>query len=182
MGHKAGRPPKLTKKVSETICAAIGIGTPLSAAAVYGGISYPTFTLWVNRGEKAKMLQDEGLEIPDTETEYLTFFNNVQEARANAAVGWANTLNTAANTDPSFALRMLQIWYPETYNPPQKHEVALQNRIVTLLKENKVTIEDVVGELGLELAEQMLSQAIGDNLARQLFDPIRANTTTPKAD
>lgn len=178
----AGRPPKLTKKIQESVCGAIGIGTPLSAAAVYGGITYQTFTNWFNRGEKAKAVQDAGLEVKDNEKIYLAFFDNVQEARANAAVGWANTLNTAANTDPSFALRMLQIWYPETYNPPQKHEVALQSKIVTLLKENKITIEDVVEELGLELAEQMLSQAMGDNLARQLFNSIRANTTTPKAD
>lgn len=178
MGHKAGRPPKLTKRVTETICNAIGIGTPLSAAAVYGGITYPTFTLWVNRGEKARILQDSGQEVPESELEYLTFFNNVQEAKANAGVTWANVLNTAANNDPNFAFRMLQVWFPDTYNPPQKHEVTLQNKIITLLKEGKVTFTDVVEELGEELTKEIITQAMGHELATQLFNSIA--TTTAK--
>lgn len=128
-----GRPLKITKKVIDTICEAIQIGTPFSHAAVYGGISYRTFLYWMQIGrEEAERLsvsleQGENAEPDVTKESFLLFFRKVEEARSFAVVGWVNTLNKHATDreDPSWARYMLSKHSPEIYgDQAQKIELT----------------------------------------------------------
>jgi hypothetical protein len=122
--------------VVETICDAIQIGTPFSHAAVYGGISYRAFLYWMQIGrEEAERLeglleQGESAEPDPAKENYLHFFRKVEEARANAIVGWVNTLNQHAvdRSDPNWARFMLSKHSSETYGDlPQKVELTGAN-------------------------------------------------------
>lgn len=118
-----GRPLKITKKVIDTICEAIQIGTPFSHAAVYGGISYRTFLYWMQIGrEEAERLavsleQGEDQEPDPTKESFLHFFRKVEEAKSYAIVGWVNTINEHATgrSDPNWARYMLSKHSSETY-------------------------------------------------------------------
>jgi hypothetical protein len=121
MPTKAGRPLKLTKPVTERICDAISIGTPLTAAARYGGISYRTFLNWYQAGqteferlEEAEAQAKKADPDPD-QKKYLQFFHQVEEAKANGMISWANVLNNAARVDPKWAAYMLEKWDSQTY-------------------------------------------------------------------
>lgn len=119
-----GNPPKLTKKVIDTICEAIQIGTPHSAAAVYGGVTYRAFRYWMSEGqaeaERLAGLIEQGVENPEPEPAkalHLHLFHKVEEAKAYAIAAWVNTINTHAvdRLDPNWARFMLSKHSPETY-------------------------------------------------------------------
>lgn len=119
-----GRPLKFSKRVVQTICEAVQIGTPLSTAAVYAGVTYRSFQYWMDKGreeaERLNALIEAGEENPEPDAakvEYFQFFLKVEEAKANAVVGWTNTINTHATDrqDPSWARYMLSKWAPELH-------------------------------------------------------------------
>lgn len=121
---KSGRPLALTEEGIERIYDAVGIGTPLSASAAYGGITYQTFCNYLGR---ARELLDSGYE-DDKLDEYdklcLTLFYKVEEAKANAAINWTNTINKSATTDPNWASYMLSKWYPELHGSKSRLELT----------------------------------------------------------
>lgn len=119
---KVGAHLKLTPRTMAAICDAIQIGTPLRHAAVYGGVSYRTFLYWMQQGQeeadRLEALVEAGEENPAVLPEkerYLQLLRKVEEAKANAAVGWTNTINQAANTSPEWARYMLSKWTPELH-------------------------------------------------------------------
>lgn len=129
---KAGAKLKLTKTVAKNICDAIQIGTPVSAAAVYGGVSYRTFLYWMQMGGEEAQRLDELIEAGENDPQpdekkavYLQFFRKVGEAKAEAAATWSQTLSDAASKDPTWARYMLSKHYPEAYgDQPQKIELT----------------------------------------------------------
>lgn len=150
MPTKAGRPLKLNKTVQQKITDAISIGTPLKAAARCGGICYETFNNWYKTGQEIwQRLLDaddkeaerriyDGLEPEDKS--FLKFFHQVEEAKANAGVSWANVINNAAAVDPKWASFMLEKWFPEDYDQAQRVEVSgkVQTEDVTFTDEARI--------------------------------------------
>jgi hypothetical protein len=115
--RKLGAPTKLTKQRIELITDAVSIGTPLTAAARYGGISYNTFSNWYNNGEILEQQIQDGEPLPYNRRDkmYLHFFRQVEEAKAEAAVNWTTLLNNEAQMSPQWAAWMLTKWYPEQF-------------------------------------------------------------------
>lgn len=89
MGRKTrerGRPALLTPEVHKKLIEATTVGSPVSVAAAYVGISERTFHRWMERGLEALDLTDEGKPVPPDEKPYLDLFNEIQQARSSAAV------------------------------------------------------------------------------------------------
>lgn len=119
MAAKRGRgaPTKLTRARARRIADAVGIGTPLSAAGRYGGVTYQTYLNWYKKGEElaAAVERGEVEKLTAKDRLYLYFFDKIEEAKAEAAVVWANVLYQEAQRSPQWASWMLQNWYPEQY-------------------------------------------------------------------
>ena len=123
-----GRPFKITDEIIERIYDAIGIGTPLSASAAYGGITYRSFLNYYNAGEEIteKILNGDvkQSELNEFDSLRFRFFLKVEEAKANAAINWTNTINKSATTDPNWASYMLGKWYPELHGSKSRLELT----------------------------------------------------------
>lgn len=123
-----GRPFKITDEIIERICHAVGIGTPLSASAAHGGITYRTFLNYYNAGEEVAGKVLEGgvkeSELNEFDALRFKFFLKVEEAKANAAINWTNTINKAATNDPNWASYMLSKWYPELHGSKSRLELT----------------------------------------------------------
>jgi hypothetical protein len=117
MSKRIGAPTKLTRPRARRIADAIGIGTPLSAAARYGGVSYQTYLNWHKKGQALtdSIEAGEELELDAQDKLFLYFFDKVEEAKAEAAVVWANVIYQEAQHNPQWAAWMLQNWYPEQF-------------------------------------------------------------------
>lgn len=164
-----GRPP-ITQEQIENVYAAIALRAPEHVAARYAGIGESTYYLYKSEGEKAREKQERGEPLGRLEKRYLEFLEGLKDAKANAIIGHLNVINNAAMNEPSWADRMLKIWMPDEFNPPQRHEITASKKIILLLKESKVTLEDVIADLGEELAREIITQEVGDELAKQLFN------------
>jgi hypothetical protein len=117
MASRIGAPTKLTRPRARRIADAISIGTPLSAAARYGGVTYQTYLNWFKRGQALTEAIEAGEqpELDQVDKLYLYFFDKVEEAKAEAAVVWANVIYQEAQHSPQWAAWMLQNWYPEQF-------------------------------------------------------------------
>jgi len=81
----AGRQTKLTPEVQDRIVAALRAGNYQETAAVYGGISVPTFYGWLERGRN------------EPESAYSEFLEAVEKAKADAEVRDVALIDKAAH-------------------------------------------------------------------------------------
>lgn len=93
---QGGRPTLLTPDVHTSLIEATKMGSPMSVAAAYVGISERTFTRWMERGYNASVDEDEGKPVSEDDEPYLTLFKEVSEARATAAVRSVSLIQRAA--------------------------------------------------------------------------------------
>lgn len=146
--RKLGAPTKLTKQRTALIADAVSIGTPLTAAARYGGISYNTFMNWYTRGEVLEQQIQDGGAIPydPKDRMYLYFFRQIEVAKSEAAVSWTTVLNNEAQINPQWASWMLTKWYPEQFADRSHLDVTSAGEALPVTK----------------IVEQALAQAYGD--------------------
>jgi hypothetical protein len=120
---KHGPPLKITDEMIETIAAVLSQGHTREFAAKYARISYQTFYTWNLRGKKEAERIEKGIYLPKPlvkkEAPYLKFFNQIEEAEADAVAGWQETLSKAAKVDPQWAFKMLQLREPKGYRPQE---------------------------------------------------------------
>jgi hypothetical protein len=116
------RPTKLTAETQAKIERAIRMGATYELAAKFGGVSYNTFNEWRKRGEAELERRDnprvkEGTEQWIQEQPFLEFYETIQKAEGDAAVGWLAKIEKSAN-DGSWqaAAWKLERRYPENYN------------------------------------------------------------------
>ena len=89
--RKPGRPSKLTRDVHEAIIRSLVFGASDFAATTAARISEQSFYNWLNRGEAAEELEDEGKPISASEIPFLEFLGDVRQARGHA-VGSAESM------------------------------------------------------------------------------------------
>lgn len=81
---KTGRPSKLTPDVHEAIIRSLVFGASDFAACTAAGIAERTFYGWMERGQDAEDLEDEGLPVAGIEIPYMQFAQDVRQARGHA--------------------------------------------------------------------------------------------------
>lgn len=129
-----GRPVKFTKSAREKYCEAVSSGYNLRLASGFAGVCYGTSNFWYQTGkEEAKRIEKGQGENPEN-ADYLKFFNAVEQARIEAGAQWQQTINTAAQTDPNWAFRMLTLWFPDEYRekPQIENTVNVNMGAITL--------------------------------------------------
>ena len=108
--YQTGRISMLTPEVSKKICDAIRAGNHLNVAARYGGVSYGTLMMWMDKGRKAKSRNGrDGI--------YLEFLEAVEEAEAGAEVAAVLHWRSAMPKDWKAAQKFLEVKYGERWAP-----------------------------------------------------------------
>jgi hypothetical protein len=93
---KGGRPALLNDETHKKLIEATKMGSPMSVAAAYVGISERTFHRWMERGYDALALEDEDQPVPPDDQPYLKLFKEVSQARSQAAVMHVSLIQRAA--------------------------------------------------------------------------------------
>ena len=129
---------KINDETIETIATAISIGVTRWTASKYAKITYQTFITWYHRGEVERDRIKNGIKatraFAKQEEIYLRFLREIEQAEADALVGWQNTINIAARTDPAWAHKMASLRDPRGY---RSTEVSFSYDL------NKATIEQL---------------------------------------
>ena len=125
---RRGAPLKLTPALIEQVSSALSIGLPRETAAKYARISYQSFYTWYVRGRREFERMERGdpatTQQEKSESIFLEFFNQIEQAEMDAVVVWQQTINTAMKQgDVGSAWRMLQLRDPKGYNPKPEGEV-----------------------------------------------------------
>jgi hypothetical protein len=93
---KGGRPTLLNPDVHKKLIEATKMGSPMSVAAAYVGITERTFGRWMQRGYDAQLLEDDDKPVPADDQPYLALFKEVSQARSQAAVMHVGLIQRAA--------------------------------------------------------------------------------------
>lgn len=91
-----GRPALLTEEVHKKLIEATKMGSPMTVAASYVGVSVRTFERWMQRGYDAQLVVDDEQELPKEEEPYRVLFREVEQARSQAAVMHVGLIQRAA--------------------------------------------------------------------------------------
>lgn len=83
----AGRPSKLTPTLQKALCGYLERGHTIEGATGLVGIHRDTYFSWMDRGNSARTLRDQGKPVPRLELPYMTFADAVGLAR-NHGEGW----------------------------------------------------------------------------------------------
>ena len=94
--RQPGRPALLDEEVREKLIEATKLGSPMSVAASYVGISQRTFERWMQRGYEAQTLMDDEQPVPEEEEPFRVLFREVERARSQAAVMHVGLIQRAA--------------------------------------------------------------------------------------
>jgi len=136
---------KMTAAVEKRIAKAIRMGATYAMAAQYGGISYHTFRLWMNEGEK-----------PDASDEFRDFHDAIRAAEAHAVVHLLSKIEAAASSGTwQAAAWKLERRYPHDYGR-NVHEVTGRDGGPIETKSN-VTVD--YSKLSTEQLEQLIAIA-----------------------
>lgn len=92
----SGRPSLLTPEVQDRIVDLILDGAYQESAAVAAGVGKSTFYVWKQKGESARVMRDNGEEVPETDVPYLEFLEAINWARAKSETQVVATLQRAA--------------------------------------------------------------------------------------
>jgi transposase-like protein len=141
------RPTKFTEETRAAILAQISKGAAYELACAAARVSYQTFRNWMERGENAKR------------GEFLEFFEAVKEAEAEAAAGWLDEIDKAAEKGSwQAAAWKLERRYPHLYGrtvhtPPG---APIETRDANKSKSTAEKIREIdehISELNAEIAE-----------------------------
>lgn len=109
----------------KAFCDARSIGSPYKACAAYAGVSESTVYAWLAtaRTVMAELEANPDRVVTEEEKACTQFLEAIWEAEAAAAISWQQVVNQAAQSDPDWAWRMLERWYPaEMKAPPTRLE------------------------------------------------------------
>jgi len=134
---------KLSNKVIEEICAAISIGADYKMAYTYARVSEGAFYLWKRVGEAEKERLDNDPEAKPSGDRYtklcLKLLQSIEEAQADAGIGWLNVIDNAATVDPAWAKYMLEQKFPDSFAPPkQRNQTQTLNIDVTKMTDEQL--------------------------------------------
>jgi hypothetical protein len=108
-----GRKIKLTDDITKIFTDALSIGASRDMAARYAGVSYMSIYIWLKRGEAAHKKNS----IVEKEQVFINLFKEVEKAEAEAVIGWQQVVSKAAEKDPVWAMKMLQLRDKQNYSP-----------------------------------------------------------------
>lgn len=91
-----GRQLLLTDEVRKKLIEATKMGSPVSVAAAYVGIGERTFQRWMQRGYEAEGYVDDGEPVPESERPFLLLYQEITQARSQAAVMHVGLIQRAA--------------------------------------------------------------------------------------
>lgn len=116
---------RLNKKTIEMICDAIAIGSSRELAAKYAGVSLSVFMLWMQQGreEHERLVQNGGRVNPERRLQ-LELLERVEDATAQAGIGWVQVISNAADKDPAWARWMLEVHFPEQYSAAKRLKIS----------------------------------------------------------
>lgn len=121
-------PYKMTPETVENYCAAISIGATLEMAAAYADVHPTTPRQWLKWADEAQEKETRGERLTAIDRRTVAFKDAVLRAKAEAGMKWQQVVNAAAEEDPAWAWRMLQIRFPEEYRePPRATELTGPN-------------------------------------------------------
>lgn len=92
-----GRPTALTPDTKERLLGLLRVGVPATHAAQACGIHQASYFNWMNRGQDAADLRDQGEHVPEREQWYLDFFEAATRARSEAVVRAVANVQKAAS-------------------------------------------------------------------------------------
>lgn len=104
---------KLTRKMIRNYCEAIEIGATRKMAAAYVGVHPETLRTWFARAEAAEAKPEAERDADDALC--MAFADAVAQAQGVAGMTWQQVVSEAANVDPNWAWKMLQVRFPDDY-------------------------------------------------------------------
>ena len=122
------KPSKLNKDTKRRLLESIAAGNYLKVACAYAGISYSTYRNWMVRGEHA------------IKGQYREFFEEVNEAIAEAEVVSVAQIKKAENQDWRAAAWMLERRHPERWANTHRVQLEVQKKLEATL----VALESVM--------------------------------------
>lgn len=143
-----GRSSKISKKIITAVSDAISQGATLAMAAGYAGISYYTLNNWTKAGTEIAEAVAGGGDEPKRGTNealLLQFFNAIEDAKTEAGLRWQMVVNEAANRDPFWAIKMLQVRFPGDYRQPAQ-DLNLNVRDIDAAIERELAIMAGAGQ------------------------------------
>jgi hypothetical protein len=108
----AGRRTLLTPARIKKIGDAIAIGSSYDLAAKYAGISTPTIENWLAKARKLQARLDAGEKMKGWTTyekRLVEFLREVEDASADAGIGWQKVVDKTSKIDAAMALHMLNL-------------------------------------------------------------------------
>ena len=120
-----GRKTKLTKTVQGYICAAVERGANVEMRCHNGGIRRQTYHNWLNAGEEARKLEEQGQPLDAETRRFVDFLDAIEAATTTYAFTLQQVIADAAERDPAEARRELQRLYPQDYAPPAQRTQLL---------------------------------------------------------
>jgi len=144
-----GRRLHLTPELTRRICDAIGQGNYVAVACEVSGIARTTFYGWMRRGKAAKS------------GPYAEFVAAVLQAEAEAETYYVGVVHRAAAWNWQAAMTWLERKHPDRWGRRARVDVRTDWRqeVVDLLRQGKVTKEQVVEQLGDSLAAELFESA-----------------------
>lgn len=121
----AGRKPKLTDEVTETICQYVRVGNYMETAAAAGGVEARTVRIWLRHAAEAR--------VAGRKNRYTKFADAVEAAQAEAEARDVTVISQAALADWKAAAWLLERKYPKRWAPRQtiEHELRKQEAELT---------------------------------------------------
>jgi predicted site-specific integrase-resolvase len=141
---------KLNQEKTDLMVSFIEEGNYDMVAAQAAGITRQTFYRWIRRGKD----EHEGI--------YYDFAQAVESAKARGEVNLLKTVKAASTRSWQAAAWMLERSRPARWSLRKPKENAIQhwqNEISQMIKDKEITHEEVVKELGEELAHELFEQA-----------------------
>lgn len=137
-------PPLRIDEARERIMDAIRRGATYTHAAMYGGITYKTFCVWRRYG----LIPSEN--DPENRYQiYRDFVAELEQAEAEAVVGWLTTIDEAAENGQWYAHAWkLERRYPHIYGKTAQE--------LTVKQQTKTTIRVVYGDEAEEKDDEQL--------------------------
>ena len=146
-----GRPTKWSPQLQEELANILAAGNYIEAACSVVGISTTTFYRWMQVGE-----QDS-----DGRTPFQDFHSVIKKALSRGETNYVNVIKKAAESGTwQAAAWMLERKFPDRWGRQEREPLKdWRNEIVGLLRDGKVSREDVERELGAHLARELFESA-----------------------
>lgn len=139
-----GRPIRLTKKLSDTICRSIRSGSFQSVAFEAAGVPESTAYAWLRRGQVAYAAGDES----DVEQPFIEFWQSLKKAVASSEQAAMRRIQRSSHWQAS-------AWYLERRFPERW---ALQSRIDSVAEQKSAALLDsILGAVSNESRAEIIA-------------------------